>query len=590
MLRVRCLGFICALTALSAQQTSDAQPAQEPRETSKRSSLARLGQYEKLALRSVLKARGLEIDPAPAGKVIGEVIVSPQDVFPPNAGALQYLNAVHRTTRADIIARELLIGAGDVWNQSLVRESERNIINPFVINLVVIMPVKSETAGKIDMLVVTSDVWSLRTNSEFEIQEDRLTFLTLSLAENNLLGWRKEAALVFETDQGAYSIGPRYRDPNVSGSRLDLLIRPRLIFSRDGSEFEGTQSETVLKYPLWSLARKWGASASMTHKNSVEREFEGAGLATYDNPATAAEEMAPRMFDNREVEFTAEGTRAIGGRIKHHLTGGYLFTSTDPSLPDEFPDDPVLAEAFIRNILPLDERVSALVARYRIFTPNFHTYRNINTYDLPEYQQVGPDATAELSLASELIGSTASFARYRVEVGWTVDLAGLSFARLSLGVSGRYTQRNLADLRRDLSAFVATPSLGGYGRLILATSFTLQTEVEDNERFVIGGDTGLRGYTVGAFRGTSFFRANVEWRSAPQPIYFLRAGLVAFTDVGHAADDIDELSARANVGFGIRMLAPQAAEDLYRIDWAFATRGPGRGFPGRLSIGFRQAF
>lgn len=556
------------------------------------SGLRSLGRYEREAVREALARLELELEPEPRGKVIGEVHVAPLPVFPPNAGVLQRLNFLHRTTRPDILARELLIGPGDVYDELLVRESERNLRDPFVINLLVIVPVRSAIPGAVDLLLVSRDVWSLRTNTEFENQQGTFTYLTLSLAENNFLGWRKQTAIVFEMDLGAFSIGPRYRDFNVFGSRLQLLTRPRILFGRESGAIEGSQSETELVYPLWSLARKWSAAARVSHKNNIERDFLGTDIRPFDNPETAEIEAIPQEFDDEQATLTADLTRAFGDELKQHFTAGYELSRSRPRIRESFSrfGDAADAEAFTRLILPRAERVSALIGRYRIFTPRFATYRNINNYDLPEYQQLGPDATLELGLATRLFGSTSTFLRYRAELAWVADIAGSSFARAAVASSGRITSKRVVDQRLDLSMFAATPAFAGLARVVGAVAVTLQDNVEDNELFDIGGQTGLRGYPVGAFQGTSFARANAELRTLPIPLWFIRLGFLAFVDVGHAANDIGALTPHADFGIGMRVLAPQTAEDLYRIDWAIPTRGANRGLPGRLSIGFRQAF
>ena len=47
---------------------------------------------------------------------------------------------------------------------------------------------------------------------------------------------------------------------------------------------------------------------------------------------------------------------------------------------------------------------------------------------------------------------------------------------------------------------------------------------------------------------------------------------------------------RNDVGIGMRVLAPQTGESIYRLDWAIPFQDKGAGFPGRISAGFYQAF
>jgi outer membrane translocation and assembly module TamA len=70
-----------------------------------------------------------------------------------------------------------------------------------------------------------------------------------------------------------------------------------------------------------------------------------------------------------------------------------------------------------------------------------------------------------------------------------------------------------------------------------------------------------------------------------------------FADAGHAALKVRDLAIYSDVGFGLRVLIPQLNVEVIRFDWAFplkdlrtAEQVFPAGWPGRLSVGFRQAF
>jgi outer membrane protein assembly factor BamA len=112
-------------------------------------------------------------------------------------------------------------------------------------------------------------------------------------------------------------------------------------------------------------------------------------------------------------------------------------------------------------------------------------------------------------------------------------------------------------------------------------------------RFFLGGDTGLRGYQIGEFRGTVQASAHAEIRSAPLAVHSQRFGAVLFYDVGHAAESYGALVPHHDFGIGIRWLIPQLNSSVLRIDWAIATDvGPYTrpGLPGRITAGFMQSF
>ena len=138
-----------------------------------------------------------------------------------------------------MLGRELLLAPGQRWDELLADESVRNLQGmpplffangerfgaPQVWSIVALVPVASPVPGTVDVLAVTRDVWSLRFNTNFEFQRDRLTLLETALSENNLFGWRKQLAARFEMDLGRFGIGPTYFDPNVAGTRLTCSRR-----------------------------------------------------------------------------------------------------------------------------------------------------------------------------------------------------------------------------------------------------------------------------------------------------------------------------------------------------------------------------
>src|SRR5438045_757538 len=132
-----------------------------------------LGRLEREALDDALALRGLTIEPAPEGKTIGAVEVVTLEVFSKRDWDFQLLNIFHRTTREGMIRREALFAAGQPYRQDLVDETWRNLQNPDLSGAVVIVPVKNPTPGLVDVLIVTRDVWSLRLNPEFEVQQGR---------------------------------------------------------------------------------------------------------------------------------------------------------------------------------------------------------------------------------------------------------------------------------------------------------------------------------------------------------------------------------------------------------------------------------
>ena len=554
-----------------------------------------LGTYEAAALRRGLAAHGARLDPAPEGKRVRRILVVNLPVFGSEEGFLRWFNIFHRTTREYVIEREVLLRPGERWDEAVVDETRRRLRDPLFTSLVVLAPVVVEgAADQVDLLVVTRDIWSLRLNSRYELQQSLISELSLSISENNLFGYRKQVAFVFNMDLGAFTLGPQYIDKNIAGTRLQLLTRVDAVFNRDTGEPEGSQSYTSFSYPLWSLDRDWGAGVVLAHFDAVRRSFRGPDLRTYDNPDTEEVEAIPYEYGERDLDLETTVTRQLGGRaLKHRIAAGHDLAVRRPRLLDGFGGDAVDAAAFTRDVLPRSERASALFTRYSLFTPVYAVYRNIDSFDLPEDQQLGPDLTVELGLARTLFGSEANFAYAAASAGWTLDLAGDGLVRAAVAAQGRLQGGELIDNVLSGSLSGATPAVLGM-RLALRAAWSRRYNETNNRFFTLGGESGLRGYPIANFAGQIRVVGNVELRTLPVRVLFTRAGGVLFWDVGHAADCYSGCASRLalhqDVGIGARLLVPQLQPFVFRFDWAVPLTGVGAGLPGRFIAGIQQVF
>jgi hypothetical protein len=568
-------------------------------------SLQGLGSYETAALRRALHLRTLAVEPAPAGKRVGRIHVVNLDVFGPDEAWLRWANFFHITTQEFVIAREVLLEPGEPWDEDRIEETRRRLADPLFTTLVVLAPVRSTEPDLVDLLVVTRDMWSLRMNTKFEFQAQKLSELSMSLSENNLFGLRKQVAFVFDMDLGSYALGPQYVDKNLGGSRLTLLGKWGAIFSRETGDFEGTRSFTSFAYPLWSLDREWGASIVESHFDGVSRLFCGAEVFDYRNlgrrdpvtgervpcnaPLPDDEPAIPAAYRLRTFSLETSVVRQLGRAVKHRITGGHDLDVVRPRLLDDFPGDPAVGEAFAADLFPRSERRSALFLRYTMFLRRFAVYRNIDSYDLAEDVRLGPEIESKVAVGRELIGSDVDFATGSLGAGWTFDLAGDGFARVSAGASVRRAGGAYSD--RVVSGTVASVSPALYGvRLIARGNVSARIRDTNNQFFFVGGNTGLRGYPIGFFRGDRQVVGNLELRTGPERLLFTRVGGVVFWDVGHAADRFEEITLHHDVGIGLRALVPQLQPFVFRFDWAVPLTGVTAGLPGRFTAGVQQAF
>jgi hypothetical protein len=580
-----------------------------------------LGPLEQESLDDALAGRGLAIDPAPQGKLIGRVHIVSQDVFSLRDGRLRWLNHLHRTTRAPVLARELLLDLGQPWDDALVEESTRRIQSPapFIIagqqlyqpelsSVVAIVPVVSRTPGRVDLLLVTRDVWSLRTNATFEFQQDALTLFGASLSENNLFGWRKHASLGFGFDQGAYNYGPTYVDPNVRGTRLTLWAAATLYASRETGAQEGDDELVSLHYPLYSLASRWGAGIDVLHQSVVPRVFRGNSLRLVDLAATPNAESIPYAYRRRSVTVDANVVRSFGKAVLQRATVGYFVDGRRSEALPDFPGDAATARLFLAEWAPNEEQRSGPYVGYEAFTPRYVVLRNLGTFDLREHRHVGFSFRVRLTEGLPALGADVHASGLSVIAGGGFSPAG-GYLSLTAGASARFLHGDgrLVDQAAGLAAYAVTPLIDGILRIVATLEVGSKRADTAHTPFVLGGamaprgyhlgelhgPAAMRGYQIGEFLGTTAFAGHLELRTAALAVGSQRVGMTAFYDVGHAARSLADLVPHDDVGLGIRWLIPQLGSSVVRVDWAVALQdGPLTrvGMPGRFTAGFQQVF
>jgi hypothetical protein len=566
-----------------------------------------LGKLEQQSLDEALAAMGLVVDPHPAGKTIGMVAVVNQDVFSRHDWYFQLFNIFHRTTRAEILRRELLFAPGQPYDQAIIEESMRNlqttpsivlatgqpVPGPELSSVVVIVPLASRTPGIVDVLVVTRDVWSLRFNTNFELQQKTISLLDTSLSENNLFGWRKFLSVGFLLNLGNYAIGPTYLDPNLAGTRLQLYTNAVAFYTRGTNDYEGNAETVSLVYPLFSLASRWGAGLAVAHEDAVLRQFTGTGL-TLVPLALAPGVTAPLIFRRRFAIVDASGTRSFGAAVIQRLTLGYRFDDRH-SLPLETFDygvPPGQVQELVGQYAPISELRSEPYLRYTMFTPRYAIYRDLNTFDLRENQQLGPSVTLGVAYGAPELGADFRAFPLSASVGWAVGPGG-GLASVVLTGALRLRDGQAIDEVLQGKLYLASPLFRRLLRVVLSAETDAARNDTQHIRYALGGDTGLRGYIIGEFQGATMVIGHAELRSAPLAVYSQRVGAVLFCDVGDAAPTFSVLQLRTDVGLGLRWLIPQLNSSVIRVDWAvplvdgIETRA---GFPGRASAGFQQIF
>lgn len=567
-----------------------------------------LGKLEQESVEDALASLHIAIDPAPEGKTIGHVFVVNQSVFSRRDWYFQLLNTFHWTTRPYILQREMLLNPGQLYDQSLVEETTRNVQAPPSIvvqgrplgqpelsSVVVVLPIVSPIPGQVDLLLVTRDVWSLRFNSNFEYQGNALTLLETSLSENNLFGWRKYLSLGFNMDQGRYYYGPTYYDPNIRGTHLTLWTQAIFYNSRETGDYEGNSQVASLRYPLYSLASRWGAGVDVTHASVVTRGFRGDKIRLVDLTGTPDDDMLPYEYRQRAVSVDSSGVRSFnrGGVIQRARVGYLVERHRSEVLPD-FPGDATQAQLFLQQWTPITEQRSEPYVRYDMFTPRYAVIRDLDTFDLRENRQLGPFVRTRVSEGLPELGATFRALGLEVTGGFAAAPSG-GYGSIAATASARlkHDDGRWIDQTGMAVVYVASPLVDRLFRIVVGAEVASKRADTTHTPYPLGGSNGLRGYEIGEFLGTTALAGHIEVRTAALPILSQRFGALTFYDIGHAAASFADLVPRNDVGVGLRWLIPQFNSTVIRFDWAVPLQDgtvTHAGMPGRFSAGFQQVF
>ena len=542
---------------------------------------------ERSSITRALTKRGYELEPQPWGKVIGHIRVHNEDVFAEN-NWLQFFNFIHYTTRESAVRSELSINEGEVWDPERVAESSRNLRDPLYSSVIAIVPVKANEPGKVDLFVVTRDVWSLRFNSNYTFQEGSLTNLTLNLSENNFLGHRALLSGGIVMDQGAIAVGPTFIDKNLLGEHLDFRIHAAEIFTRralapgdspglqDGTTFhaEGRAAAINLSRPLWSLASTWGWGTAFAYSDAIARRFSSTQLRLYNNPDTPEIEQLPEQYRLKTWSIAANAVRQWGSSFKQQVSFGNTVASIRPSLLPTFPEDHgtggerLQREAFIRDVLPRSELRSEVFVGYSFYVPRYRTLRNVQTYELAEDFRVGPDLDFSIAQGLKLLGSDFNYQRPSLSVGYTFPWCRDGFVRPSASMSVRIQEGATLDNTANAAVRVVTPYYR-LVRLVAQASVDTRWNDKENQFFYAGSSAGLRGFRINQFYGDRRTSSVIEARTAARSLWVLFVGTVLFYEVAGAADTFGAMHLHHDAGFGLRVLVPQTSAQVFRFDLAF---------------------
>lgn len=545
--------------------------------------------FEQRAINDALGSRGASVDPAPEGKIIEGIDIVALDVIEPRDPAPMGLNLFHVTSRPYVIEREVLVRAGEPYRKVLVDETSRNLRALPQLSLVACLPVRSATAGKVRLLILTKDVWSLRGGTDIAFTAGGIEKLTLSPTESNVAGLHHTASVRYERFPESFSLGARYAIPRVLGSRIYSSLEWNLIFNQRSGDTEGHFGIFSLGLPLFSSITPWAFSVGGAFRRDITRRYVNARASTFDAVSTPQNDAIPFAYRSLNHAANAVVTRSYGWGLKHDVTLGVEAYYRSFSLPALDGFDPRAVAEFERAVLPqTDHRVGPLI-QYNTYTTDFITVLDFDTLGLQEDVRVGHSFSAKAYPVAQAFGSSRDFFGTLVGGGYAWPLKD-GFARVSLALTNELEARRVTDASASNNLTVLTPRLG-FGRLLLSVTSLRRYRNFRNETSFLGGDTNLRGYPSSFLVGKNSFIYNLELRTRPIEVLTNQIALALFHDVGDAYEDMDSVRLKSGVGVGLRALFPQLSRMILRADLGFPLSQGSGSMPQRVPpVSFFMAF
>src|SRR5262249_28111330 len=156
--------------------------------------------------------------------------------------------------------REFLLKEGDRYVQVLIDETARNMRSrmPVQVSLVVILPVRSkDDPNKVDLLVITKDIWSLRLSFDVVGTSGGLETLLIVPQETNFLGVHPTVQTRYQYQPDTQPFGVGYSLPRVGTSWIGAGASASITLNQASGRPEGSSVGLSAGQGLYSTLTDW---------------------------------------------------------------------------------------------------------------------------------------------------------------------------------------------------------------------------------------------------------------------------------------------------------------------------------------------
>ncbi|NKB71677.1 MAG: hypothetical protein GKR89_31770 [Candidatus Latescibacteria bacterium] len=455
-------------------------------------------------------------------------------------------------TRQETVRRELLFALGEPLDSVKIAESERNLRRLLFLGRADIAVTQKGQQAHISVTVedLYARAFSILLSGDLQELNYGLTAL-----DYNFLGRGQTLQLTLEHQA-------------ISGNGATLAYQaPRLartagtLTATVGKSAEGHDLQAQWSRPFRSLADPWSYGLSLSSRQFNQRLYRAQALSSlYSDRLDAASLWLTRSYG---AQWKVRPSFRLGLSDRHFNPGsGYTY-----------------APAERRRVLP---RISLTLWR-----PNYEQSSYIHFLGRVEDLQVGPWIIGQIGLSHKQLGSDSNFLLHVLQIVPHFKPTPRSFAFVTLTASARQNADGLYNFLTQ-AQLASYWQWGPVHRIAARLRWESIHRPEDSSQFLLGLNTGLRGYGPRRFDGSRRFVAALEGR----PLLYRHPAVVVagalFVENGAAwTPGQNRARLRWDMGIGARLGLPQVYNTpVLRADLAY-------GFDDKrwyLSVGMGQYF
>src|SRR6185369_17059063 len=459
----------------------------------------------------------------------------------------------HLLTRRQVIANQLLFKSGDRFSQHALDESARLLRTNRYLYDAKIRPVRYVN-GKVDVEVVTHDVWTLNAGVGLGRSGGSNTTRFL-LQDTNFLGTGKAVTFQRETNVDRTTSLVRYDDKALFGTH-------GILSASYANNSDGKERSFDVEEPFYALDTRWAAGVSATQDDRVDSLYSLGHVI----------DRFHRQSDSFELHYGLSGGLENGW--VRRWTAGFAYDR------ERFSADGVVVAAGAAPLLvPLDRTLSYPWVSFDLLQDSYREARNLDQIQRTEDLHLGSQAHFSLGFSSTALGGDRNAAVFDAALNTGFKPAADQTFLFGSDLSGRWGSGGGENVVLLTSARYYWRDFGEHLFFVTVEAAAAHHLDADNQ-LLLGGDNGLRGYPLRYQDGDRRALITLEQRFFTNyyPFRLVRIGAAVFFDAGRTwsgeSGRAPNLGLLKDAGIGLRVSPSRSGlGNVVHLDLAFPLDG-----------------